>query len=173
MADIIINESKMDFGPMPEDQVIQLETCKTYQRIQQGLAIAEFSYLKADNGKKRFLTIEAKSSSPRSGNEPDFSKYIREIASKLANGFQLTYALLIGRFGITETPLPDALVHVDLANAEHRLILVINGHQKSWLPPIQDALRQELKQIEKLWNLGPNSITVINDQMARQKGLIK
>lgn len=162
----------MIFGPMAEEGLLCLETCETYHRIQQGLPMAEFSYLK-ENGKKRILTIEAKSSSPRSGNEPDFTNYIRDVGSKLTNGFQLTYALILGRFGNSATSLPHGLTEIDLADLEHRLILVIKGHEKSWLPPIQEALRQELKSIEKLWNLGPNSVTVINDSMARQKGLIQ
>ena len=62
---------------------------------------------------------------------------------------------------------------VDFATVEHRLILVIHGHQPTWLPPIQDALRKELNSLVKIWNLGPNSVVVINDEMARSRGLIQ
>lgn len=172
MADITINESGMTFGPIPEQNLLPLETCKVYRRIQHGLPIAEFSYLKTGS-KERFITIETKSSSPKSDNEPNFSKYIKEISSKLTNGFQLAHSLLLGRFGSAETPTSNALKSMNLADIEHRLVLVIHGHEKSWLPPVQDALRQELKSIEKIWSLGPNSILVINDVVARDKGLIQ
>jgi hypothetical protein len=172
MPEITIRESIMEFGPMPETHILRLEECSEYQRIQQGVPIAEFSYFK-ENGVKRIYTIEAKQSSPRSENEPDFSTYIRDIALKLSNGFQLSYALILRRFDNSSTALPSGMSSIDLATVEHRLVLVIKGHEKTWLPPIQEALRQELKALEKLWNLGPNAIAVINDEIARHMGLIK
>ncbi|MBX9832940.1 MAG: hypothetical protein K2X78_07835, partial [Burkholderiaceae bacterium] len=51
-------------------------------------------------------------------------------------------------------------------------VLVINGHQKTWLPPVQDALKRSLALVIKTLGLPANGVSVINDEMARNYGLI-
>lgn len=52
------------------------------------------------------------------------------------------------------------------------MLLIINGHQKDWLPPLQDALRSALDATTKTWALGPNAVVVINHEAAKRFGLI-
>lgn len=172
MADITITESGMAFGPFPEENILGLETCHVYRKIQHGMPMAEFSFLET-KGKKRFFTIEAKSSSPKSEN-CKFDDYIKKVAAKLSNGFHLAHSLLLNRFGSDTTKPSNALKNINLANIEHRLVLVINKcFEESELMPIQDALRKELKNTEKIWKLGANSIWVMNKEMAKREGLIQ
>ncbi len=46
-----------------------------------------------------------------------------------------------------------------------RLILVITGFNKSWLPPVQDELNKRCKKYRWLANV--QDIVVINDDLAR------
>ncbi|MDO8930628.1 MAG: hypothetical protein Q7W54_16775, partial [Bacteroidota bacterium] len=61
---------------------------------------------------------------------------------------------------------------VDLGNIPFKITLVIKGHKTEWLPPLKDALQQKLLPFCKTLNLTPNPVLVLNDQMARAKGLI-
>ena len=53
-----------------------------------------------------------------------------------------------------------------------RLVLIINGHKKEWLPPMQDVLRTALHVTAQTFALGPNAVIVMNHEMAESTGLI-
>ena len=55
---------------------------------------------------------------------------------------------------------------------DFKLVLVVNNHDSDWLPPLQDALNIELMPVVKTLGLLPNSVAVINDEMARKFRLI-
>ena len=59
-----------------------------------------------------------------------------------------------------------------LSTAVFRLVLIINGHKKEWLPPLQDVLRTALHVTAQTFALGPNAVIVMNHEMAESKGLI-
>jgi hypothetical protein len=61
---------------------------------------------------------------------------------------------------------------LDLGATGFRLVLIINGHQKLWLQPLQDALRSALHATAQTWALGPNAVVVINHEDAKRFGLI-
>lgn len=88
--------------------------------------------------------MEAKKSSPRPDNHVDFSEFINEISEKMINGISLLFATILRRHGASEEILPESMLSVDLSQCKVRYILVINGHTREWLPPIQDALRKSL-----------------------------
>ncbi|MDQ8195464.1 hypothetical protein QEH59_13595 [Coraliomargarita sp. SDUM461004] len=172
MAAGTITESGMDFGPFADGDVFQLETSAVYKNIQEGVQMAEFVVV--ENGSVvRLVTLEAKTSSPRAENEPDFSSYIEAVSSKLMNGFHLAHAIRLGRHHKVGEVLPLGFHAIDFGTCEHRLLLVIKNAQKEWLPPIQDALRIALRGHVKLWNLGPRSVLVLNEEGARKNGFIK
>ena len=62
---------------------------------------------------------------------------------------------------------------MDLQKIDFRFVLVINGHQQEWLPPLQDTLTKALRTIVKVWNLPPLSVVVLNHLMAEEYGLIR
>ena len=51
-------------------------------------------------------------------------------------------------------------------------MLVVNGHEDAWCPPLQDALAKALRATVKTWALKPTAVAVINEKTARAKGLV-
>ena len=165
-----IIESGMTFGPYPEGLCFPIETSKTYEKIKEGVKIAEFLLLYSQDDSIVWI-VEAKQSSPRPETQPNFDDFLLEIQEKLTNALTLTVATCLKRHS-TWGELPNSFQTLDLEKASFRLILVIKGHQEAWLPPLQDALKKALNPTTKTWNLSATSVVVLNDTMARLQGLI-
>lgn len=166
-----ILESGMHFGPYPEGQCFHIEKSATYKRIEAHVQIAEFLLIREKNGKKEVWVVEAKSSSPQPGQQK-FDDYIAEIFDKLLNGLNLGIASCLRRHSLAASELPDKFNELNMAETGFRLLLIIKGHEEGWLPPLQQALNNKLRPTVKTWALSPNSVLVINDQMAKKYGLI-
>ena len=168
-----IIESGMTFGPYLKEYCFYIEKSETYKEIQDGVRMAEFLLLKTPaNGLPFVWIIEAKQSSPRLETQPSFSEFIDEIRDKLANALALGVASILRRHPTAMAELPEAFKTLDLASVSFRLVLIINGHQKSWLQPLQDALRHALRATTKTWGLGPNAVVAINHEDAKRFHLI-
>jgi len=166
-------ESDMTFGPFPDGHCFRIEQSRTYQAVQDGVRMAEFILLRMhENGLPHVWIVEAKSSSPRPENEPNFADFIGEIRDKLVNALTLGVASILNRHPIAAAELPELFRNLNLTTACFRLVLIINGHQKPWLSPLQDALRSELRATSMTWGLGANAVAVINHEDARRFGLI-
>lgn len=165
-----ITESGMEFGPYPEEDFFRIETSKTYEKVGDNIKIAEFLLIR-DRNKPKVWIVEAKSSAPNPTNKQDFDKFIEEIRDKLNNTLTLGIATCLQRHS-TYSELPSSFQNLDLKKAGFYLILVINGHQDQWLPPLQKALNKALIPTVKKWNLSPTAVLVLNDTMARLKKLI-
>lgn len=166
-------ESGMQFGPYPDGCCFRVEQSDTYGRIQSGVRIAEFLLVHTSGDRAPCVWIvEAKSSSPQPETQPNFSEFITEIRDKLTNALALGIASILMRHTGAAVELPDRFKTLDLAATDFRLVLIINGHKKSWLAPLQDALRKALHPTVQTWALGANAVVVINDQDARRFGLI-
>lgn len=166
-----IHESGMTFGPYLEGSCFHIEKCATYASIQNGVKIAEFLLLHAQNDPTVWI-VEAKSSTPRPETQPNFDDFIEEIREKLVNALTLSVAACLKRHSTYEE-LPSSFQTLDLKTTKFRLILIVNGHQEEWLPPLQDALKLALHSTVKTWNLSPTSVVVLNDVLARSQGLIR
>jgi hypothetical protein len=168
-----IFESGMAFGPYAEGRCFYIEKSATYGGIQQGIQMAEFLLIHAENEQSSIVwVVEAKSSAPRPNNFLDFEPYIDDIREKLTNALTLGIAMCLLRHKLAGTELPEPFQKLDISTTNFRLVLVINGHQKSWLEPLQNALYKALRPIVKMWALPPTAVAVINDSIAREKGLI-
>ena len=168
-----IVESGMTFGPYPDGRCFYIEKSNTYADIQQGVQMAEFLLLRINNGKLPVLwVVEAKSSTPQPATQPNFDEFIAEIREKLVNAFSLGWASCLNRHQQANAELPDPFKELDLSQVDVRFVLVINGHQDAWLPPIQEALQKELHSTVKTWRFAPTSVAVINEELARKYGLI-
>lgn len=168
-----IVESGLSFGPYPDGRCFYIEKSNTYADIQQGVQMAEFLLLKTENGKPPVVwVVEAKSSTPRPETQPNFDEFITGIREKLVNAFSLGWASCLKRHQQSDAELPEPFKTLDLSQAGVRFVLVINGHQEAWLPPIQDALTKALHATVKTWSFPPTSVAVINEDLARQHGLI-
>lgn len=165
-----IIESGMTFGPYPEGDCFYIEKSETYQKIKEGVKIAEFLLLHSQD-KSIVWIVEAKSSVPRPVTQPDFDDFILQIQQKLTNALTLSVATCLKRHSTYEE-LPNSFQTLDLEKASFRLILVINGYPKALLPPLQDVLKKALKPTIKTWNLSATSVMVLNETMAREQKLI-
>lgn len=135
--------------------------------------MAEFLLLRADNGRPASLwVVEAKSSSPRPETAPDFSQFISEVREKWLNAFSLTLASCLGRHRQAAEKLPEPFATLDLSHIDIRFVLVVNGHKKSWLPPIKEKLWKALRSTIKTWHFDPQSVVVLNDELAEKHRLI-
>ncbi len=168
-----INESGMTFGPYPIDNCFYIEKSELYKKLRNGVPMAEFLLIRSKaNNSPQVWVVEAKSSSPQPITQPNFDKFIGEIREKLINALSLSIAACLKRHPGAEIELPASFKTLDLAKATFRLVLVINEHQESWLPPLQDALNNALHSTVKTWGLPANAVVVINDTMAKEHGLI-
>lgn len=176
---ITIAESGMTFGPFAESHCFQIENSLLHNSAQPGVQIAEFLLIQNGQGNlpPQVWIVEAKSSTPNPGSPlpgaaETFSEFIAEIRDKLLNALTLGVTACFGRHANAGQGLPQAFTGLPLDRTVFRLVLVINGHKAEWLPPLQDALTQALRVTSRTWGLGAGSVVVINDTLARQRGLI-
>jgi hypothetical protein len=164
-------ESGMTFGPFAEGHCFRIERSEIYRKMQDGLQMAEFLLLRLRAGHPPTIwVVEAKSSTPRPETQPNFDEFINEVRKKLTNALSLGLAACLRRHEVAE--LPEPFKALDLSVASFRLVLVINGHEKKWLPPLQEALSKALQSTVKVWALPPTAVAVINDAQARTHELI-
>jgi hypothetical protein len=169
-----IIESGMTFGPYPNDQCFHIERSNIYTVIQHGVQMAEFLLLRfKEENPPVIWVVEAKSSTPRPQTQPSFDDFISAIREKMVNAFSLCWASCLKRHkNVMDSGLPVSFKHLDLSQTGVRFVLVIKGHPESWLPPIQEALSKTLRSTIKTWSFSPNAVAVINDDLAKQYGLI-
>jgi len=166
MKTVYIEESGMKFGPYSEHECFRIEKSKIYEKIQENIKMAEFLLLRS----KKIWIVEAKQSTPNPVTQPDFDDFIKEVHEKLSNALSLGLAICLKRH--PNEILPQAFQELNLANVDFRLVLVVNGHPKSWLPPLQDALQKSLNTICKIWGLSAMAVIVMNDELAQEYKLI-
>lgn len=160
------NESGMIFGPFDEQKVFQIEASKMFNRCN-GIKPVEFIYHKS---KYVLMFIEAKSSSAmdREGNEINHEKFVQEILQKFEDSFNLYMAGILKRKSGHEELSPE-LKNADYEKMNFKFVLVIKGHEKTWLPPLKAEFDKRMKRFRAVWN---SEVIVMNDNMARECRLI-
>lgn len=168
---VTIEESGMTFGPFLEEHFFYVEKSNIYNKLKNGLPIAEFLLIKSD--KNSLLVVEAKSSSPNPSNRESqlqFDEFITEISRKLLNAFTMGLTLCLGRHVDNIDELSNSFQDLDYASVTIIFVLVINGHKDEWLAPLNEALQRELKDASKLW---PLKVITINEKVAKKFNLIQ
>lgn len=160
-------ESGIWFGPFEEEDCFVLEKCRTFKAFKDGIKMAEFA---STDGKHVFV-VEAKSSSPNPENGEHFSVFIDPISEKIVNGLCLLFAVHLERHAQTDPLLPGALAGIVQNGGPLILVLIMRDHPRKALFVLQEALRKSLTRWIRLFNLGPNSVVVLNGEMACQKGI--
>ena len=168
---VIIPESDMEFGEYKEKQVFRIEESKQYTEKlrQQSVRCCEFILLRDD----RLCFIEAKTNYPdpingcssKEKNER-FREDIKKIVEKMRHSLELYASILLNRY--PKDGISDEMKKIE--SLEIRLILVIKNADKSWLVPLQDIFRKELKAEMHIWKI-PDFI-ILNEEQARKKHLI-
>ncbi len=134
--------------------------------------MAEFLLLRTSNDSPVMWVVEAKSSTPRPETQPNFDDFIAETRGKLINAFSVGWASYLKRHQKAEAELPERFKTLNLSAVDVKFVLVINGHQEGWLPPLQEALGNALRSTVKCWAFSPTAVVVINDALAQEHGLI-
>lgn len=168
---VIIFESEMQFGKYKEEQVFQIEKSEQYTKKlrQRGVRCCEFVLLRAN----KLCFIEAKESypDPITGCSSDerkeqYHKDVREIAEKMQHSLELYANILLKRY--SQEGVPELMRNVE--KLEMRLILVIKNADASWIVPLHDVFRKELRAEMQIWKI-PDFI-ILNEEQARKKHLI-
>jgi len=168
---VTIEESGMTFGPFSDEQCFYIEKSNIYNKLQNGLPMAEFLLLQPD--KNLLYVVEAKSSSPNPSNnesQTKFDDYIAEISRKLLNAFTLGLTLGLGRYVENIDELSNCFQEIDYGSVTILFLLVIKGHKEEWLAPLNEALQRELKDTSKVWRL---KVITINERTAQRYNLIQ
>lgn len=156
-------ESKMTFE-FPDMDFYYVEKSPLLAKLE-GISTCECIV----NLRGRITLIEAKSSSPSPKNDMDFHRFIREISQKFNDTLVFYNAVKLRQ---KDEHLPENLSNIDLSKASYEMFLIVHGHKIEWLPPLMDALKKDLKSVLRLWNISDVSVKVINEQIAKSKGLI-
>lgn len=169
---VVIYESDMRFGEYENDQVFHIEKSTQYTEklMPNGIKSCEF-ILKRD-GKLYF--VEAKTSCPKQitadsteEKQEKYYEYIKDITLKMRHSLELYSCILLRRY--PDDGVPESLSESDLSNADVKLVLVVKNAKKEWLVPLEDAFNRSLQAELKIWKI--QRVFVINEQMAREKGL--
>ena len=130
-----------------------------------GFSIVEFVYL---SPKDQLCFVEAKSSSPRQEKDPDrFEEWVSEITTKFNDSFQLFLTVFLKRR--EEPKLGADIESADMQIMPIKFVLVIPNHKLDWLAPIQNELKKQLNKTTTMWNI---SVAVMNEELAKEYGMI-
>lgn len=163
-------ESDMTFGPFPTDSLYRIENAAEFEvQYRNGCKMSEAVVCRPE--KNSILSIEAKTSfaNPRSAEHggESFQVDVQEIVEKLENSIDFFLKAKLCDY------VPGAFSAIDYRTVTLLLILVIKTHSPEWLPDVQDALNQQIRserRFDKLWH---TEIVVLNEEMARRRGLVQ
>lgn len=165
---VAITESGITFGHFSTDDCYEIEHSQGHNSLGQGFKMVEFTYM---SGQKLFV-VEAKSTIPRSTSQPEYDNYWDEIFEKFENALTLQLMAFVKRNPLAESELPQNHKLIDWQQTSLQLRLVIPTVPKQHLAPITDKFRQRLYKLKKLWSISDTHIFVINEEKARQEGLL-
>ncbi len=161
---VTFEESGMTFS-FEENDIFYIEKSVRFNRIEDAKP-CECIVLHDD----KVCLIEAKSSTPHPQNAEQFMTFVGEIAQKFADSY--TYYNATHQKRQQPDMLSQNLQSVPLGCQSYEFCLIINGHQREWLPPVLDKLKVMMKKSLKLWGFDDACVKVVNEQGALSKGLI-
>lgn len=160
-------ESFMKFSFRDED-VFRIEEDELVKAAE-GIKACECVVLISEN----IALIEAKSSSPKIDNEEKFQAFIGDIRQKFADSLQLFSDIKSKAKGEEAfLRLPVNLRNTQIPSEAYKIFLIVHGHHLDWLNGLTDALRKEMKDVVKKWNLRDSNVKVYNEQTALENNLI-
>ena len=68
--------------------------------------------------------------------------------------------------------LPVNLRNAEVPTKDYLIYLIVHGHRLDWLPGLQDALREALRDVVKGWNLRDSNVKALNEEVAKELHLI-
>lgn len=119
------------------------------------------------------LLIEAKSSAPHPKSKEDFNDFLVEIRQKFEQALSIFVGIKNNEYGEEAfNRLPIHLREVKLDLNSYVLYLIIHGHDDSWMPGLQDSLKEALRDVVAKWQIPDSNIKALNHEMAMQLHLI-
>ncbi len=86
----------------------------------------------------------------------------------MKHSLELYSSILLRRY--PDDGVPESLSESALSNADMKLVLVVENTKKEWLVPFEDVFNRSLQAELRIWKI--QRVFVINEQMAREKGLV-
>jgi hypothetical protein len=158
---VVVTHSEMQFGDFDSDSYYDIEQCNIYiKALGYGLKTVEFVLLK-----DALCFVEAKPSVPA-----DFKQFISELVQKFKDSLVLFLALYLKRH--EGEVLPEKLANVAISEVPAEFVLVLKRTSKQDLIPVQAALAKAFKGVLLSWNLSPNAVKVLNEELAQKYHLI-
>jgi len=102
----------------------------------------------------------------------DYDIYISDICRKMNNGLSLFFAARTGRLPRYQDIWPENFMSVDPGSLQVRILLIVKTAEARWLSDLRDALREAMRPAIGTWRLGSDSIVVLNEDGARQRGFV-
>lgn len=160
-------ESFMKFSFSDED-IFRIEEDELVTTVE-GLKSCECVVLISEN----VALIEAKSSTPRIDNEEKFQSFISDIRQKFADSLKLFSDIKSKAKGEDAFQrLPVNLQTTQVSTEAYKIYLIVHGHRLDWLPGLMDALREEMKDVVKEWNMRDSNVKVFNEETAFENHII-
>ena len=122
----------------------------------------------AVNGKVVF--VEAKLSSPSPVSKENFGEFTEEITRKFQDSLTFFNSVQQKRQG--QEALPDGLKGATLKDTDYEFVLIVKGHPRNWLQPLLDQIKKCMKRSLKLWGINDASVKVMNEVIARDRGIV-
>jgi len=171
---ILINESGMQFAPFTKDKCFHIEKSNTYAIVKNGVKIAEFILLRRDNTPQEVWIVEAKSSfSNPNKKDGKYEQNVVDVREKMSNTLSLLLAMCLKRHPSAVSELPPTFQNLDLALTEFVFVLILKDHPEGNLAPARDDLSIALRATEKIWALNPSYVIILNENTARERGLVQ
>jgi hypothetical protein len=158
---VVVTHSEMQFGDFDSTYFFDIEQCNVYiKALGHGLKTVEFVVLKDS-----LCFVEAKPSVPA-----DFKKFITDVVQKFKDSFLLFLALYLKRHD--GELLPENLANAAMSEVSMEFILVLKHTTKQDLIPVKSALDNAFKGVRIAWNLSPNVVKVLNEDLANKHHLV-
>lgn len=166
------NDFERLFGPYQDGYCFEIENCQIRRALNNrvskhgaGLKSAEFLLYKAKSNKQIIYIVEARTNAPK-----QLDSYISEIQEKFVDSLSLFIAMHLNRQSQAE--LPEIIIQANIATLDFKMVLAIEKYPDDLLSDLQDKLRKALIKTTCIWNIGFDSVIVINEKSARRHGLM-
>ena len=110
------------------------------------------------------LLIEAKSSAPHPKSKEDFNDFLLEIRQKFEQALSIFVGIKNNEYGEEAFDrLPIHLREVNLDLNSYVLYLIIHGHDDSWMPGLQDSLKEALRDVVAKWQIPDSNMKTLRE----------
>ena len=122
---------------------------------------------------ERAALIEAKSSAPNPRNRGDFDAFIDDVKSKFEQALDMFVGIKAKAYGDEAFErLPVRMREMSLAPNAYVIYLIVHGHDATWLPGLQDALKEALRDVLGKWRIPDSNVKALNHEIAKELKLI-